>query len=154
MKLRNYRDTDTAALATLFTESIHVLAAGHYDADQRAAWAPVPPDIVEWQQRFRRLSTLVAEQDDVCLGFLSFEDNGHIDLLYRAPDTAQRGIAAALLREATARLQTRGVRTLFTEASLVAKPFFEREGFVIVEEQYVLRRGVGFRRFAMKKELP
>ncbi|PAM07785.1 GNAT family N-acetyltransferase, partial [Acinetobacter baumannii] len=40
---------------------------------------------------------------------------------------------------------------LFTEASLVAKPFFLRHGFSVVEEQNVSRGGVMFRRYAMRK---
>lgn len=153
MNLRDYRDSDAEPLAELFTCSINTLAAAHYDAAQRAAWAPTPPDIAEWRQRFRGLSTLVAEQDDRPVGFLSYEADGHIDLLYRAPDANSRGVAAALLQKATSRLQASGVRQLHTEASLVAMPFFRRHGFEIIEEQNVFRRGVGFRRFLMSRTL-
>lgn len=40
--------------------------------------------------------------------------------------------------------------TLFTEASLVAVPFFQRHGFRIVEEQTVVSYGVQLRRCAMR----
>jgi putative acetyltransferase len=136
----------------VFTSSVHALAVTHYSAEQRRAWAPIPPDMEEWRVRFSGLHTLVAEDEGSYLGFLSFEPNGHIDLLYTAPHAARRGVASALLREAVARLSAAGETSeLFTEASLVAAPFFSAHGFVITEEQNVVMRGVSFRRFAMRR---
>ena len=48
-------------------------------------------------------------------------------------------------------LRSLGVEELFTEASLTARPFFERQGFRVTEEQTVLRRDVSFRRYAKRK---
>ncbi|PKO34450.1 MAG: GNAT family N-acetyltransferase [Betaproteobacteria bacterium HGW-Betaproteobacteria-7] len=152
MKLRRYRKADVEGLVALFTASVHTLAATQYDAEQCRAWAPIPPNIDEWRDRFGALRTIVAVDDDSYLGFISFEKNGHIDLLYTAPSAARRGVASALLREASVQMSG-AARTaeLFTEASLVAAPFFSRHGFEITEEQNVVRRGVSFRRFAMRK---
>lgn len=44
-----------------------------------------------------------------------------------------------------------GVEELFTDASLVARPFFARQGFQIVAEETVVRGGKTFRRFALRK---
>jgi putative acetyltransferase len=151
--IRPYRESDLDALVSLFTASVHHLAASHYDADQRAAWAPRPPDLGSWTKRFARLQTLVAEADMKVAGFISYEQNGHIDLLYTSPAYSRRGIALALYREAEARLSREGIPELFTEASSVARPFFERCGFRFVEEQCVQVRGVTFRRYAMRKSL-
>ncbi len=67
-----------------------------------------------------------------------------------APGPAGRGVAKSLFDHAAAALAAQGVAELFTEASLVARPFFERQGFVVEEEQWVERRGVVLRRFAMR----
>ncbi len=45
------------------------------------------------------------------------------------------------------------IERLFTEASLTAKPFFERRGFDVVRAQQVERRGVWFCNFVMEKFL-
>jgi len=58
-----------------------------------------------------------------------------------------------LYREIESALLLAGIKALFTEASLVARPFFRRQGFLIVEEQIVSRRGVAFRRYAMRKSI-
>lgn len=151
MNIRSYRDTDLAAVVAVFTGSVHGLGAQHYDAAQRAAWAPREPDHGEWAARLDAQHVLVADGGGELLGFIAYTDDGHIDLLYTAPGAPRRGVATALYQAAEAALQGRGVRELHTEASLVAQPFFAAQGFRVVEEQQVERRGVKFRRSAMRK---
>ena len=153
MSIRNYRDTDLAAVVAVFTESVHELGRQHYDAAQRAAWAPREPDYREWAARLDAQHVLVADGGVELLGFIAYTDDGHIDLLYTAPRAPRRGVATALYRAAEAALRGCGVRALHTEASLVAQPFFAAQGFSVVEEQQVERRGVTFRRFAMRKSM-
>lgn len=152
MRIRAYRDSDAETVANLFTASIHSMARDHYCSKQRAAWAPQPPDIDEWRARLNALYTFIAEDGCEMAGFLSYEMNGHIDLLYTSPLYARRGVASALYREVEARLLASGVKDLSAEASLVARPFFEQQGFFVIEEQLVSRRGIDFRRYAMRKE--
>ena len=151
MIIRSYREANLAAIADLFTASVHSLAVGHYDAVQRAAWAPQPPDLTYWRERLRSMQTLIAEEDGALAGFIAYEQNGHIDLLFTAPEYARRGVASLLYRHVESALLILGVEALFTEASLVARPFFERQGFRVEEEQHVKVRGAWFRRYAMRK---
>lgn len=151
--VRPYREPDIATLAALFTESVHTLASAYYDESQLAAWAPRPPDLPMWRHRLSSVRTLVAEVDAHPVGFISYEENGHIDLLYTSPAHARMGIATTLYSHTEALLIAHGVTEAFTEASLVARPFFERRGFEVTEEQYVQFRGVTFQRFAMRKAL-
>ncbi|MFX6782317.1 GNAT family N-acetyltransferase, partial [Acinetobacter baumannii] len=148
MNVRTCTESDVASIAVVFTESIHVLGASHYDASQRNAWAPRPADIEAWSARLSGLQTLLAIEGDAVIGFISYELSGHIEFLYTAPGSERRGVASVLYREVEKALP--GV-SLFTEASLVAKPFFLRHGFSVVEEQNVSRGGVMFRRYAMRK---
>lgn len=47
-----------------------------------------------------------------------------------------------------------GLGRIFTEASITARPFFERQGFRVVREQTVSRQGVSMINFVMEKDLP
>lgn len=151
--VREYRDADLAEVVGVFTRAIHVLAVGHYDARQRAAWAPAAPDLPAWRSRLASQSVLVADSDGVIAGFLAYTTDGHIDLLYCAPEFARHGVASALYERAQSVLDAAGAAAAYTEASLVARPFFEARGFGVEAEQYVERGGVGFVRFAMRKPL-
>jgi putative acetyltransferase len=144
-----YHCGDVGALATLFTASVHQLAVPHYNEAQRNAWAPLTPaDLASWHRRLSRLHTLVAKNAANVGGFISYEDNGHIDLLYVDPAFARRGIGSMLLASVATAISN---ADLFTEASLVAEPFFSRRGFSIVEEQTVTYHGTVFRRYAMRR---
>ena len=116
--IRPYRDSDAEAVALLFTDSVHHLASSDYDASQRAAWAPLPPDLSFWRERLGRLQTLVAEANGELAGFISYEQNGHIDLLYTSPAHSRRGIASVLYRAAESDLARHGISEIFTEASM------------------------------------
>jgi len=157
MRIRPYTDADLPAVAQLFTDAVHGLAASHYDSAQRLAWAPQPPDLGIWDARLKPLKVLVAQdadsRGDALLGFVGYEENGHIDLMFSSPLAARRGVATQLLGRAEAALRELGVAQLFTEASLLGRPFFARHGFTVKEEQQVERRGVQFLRFAMVKAL-
>ena len=79
--------------------------------------------------------------------------NGYIGLLYVSPRYPRRGVASLLYREIESTLLLAGVEVLFTEASVMARPFFHRQGFLIAEEQIVSRRGMTFKRYAMRKSI-
>jgi putative acetyltransferase len=156
MHVRPYTEADLSAVAQLFTDAVHGLAVTHYDAAQRNAWAPQPPDLGIWEARLTPLKVLVAqhaETSNALLGFVGYEEDGHIDLMFSSPLAARRGVATQLLGHAEAALRGLGVTELFTEASLLGRPFFARHGFTVKEEQYVERRGERFLRFAMVKAL-
>jgi putative acetyltransferase len=153
MSIRPYRDGDLEQVAQLFTDAVHSLARQHYDEVQRAAWAPRPPDIAEWRQRLAGLRTVLAEEDGRLAGFISYTPAGRIEMLFAAPAAARRGVASELYRHVESLLRALGIKELHTEASLVARAFFERHGFKLREAQLVTRRGASFRRFAMHKSL-
>lgn len=149
--IRPYREADLEAVVRLFTDSVHHLASRYYSADQLAAWAPQPPDLNRWAARLASVETRVADIDGELAGFIVYEPDGHIDLLYNSPAHSGRGVASALFHQAEAELARRGVTELYTEASLAARGFFERLGFRVEAEEHVQRNGVSLQRYAMRR---
>lgn len=153
MLLRAYRAADLPALIDVFTTSVHVLGAAYYSAEQRQAWAPLAADVAVWRTRLAELHVHVAERDGCIAGFIGFSADGHIDLLFVAPSAAGTGVAAALYQQCEAALRGFGAEELSTEASQVARGFFERQGFEVEAMQRVSRAGVELTRYAMRKVL-
>ncbi len=153
MKIRHYKPADLPTVVALFQESVRVLGASRYDQAQLDAWSPPEPDMERWRARIEGMETLLAEIGSHVAGFLAFEADGHIDYLYTAPNYARRGVASALTERALKELQELGAPAAFTEASLVARPFFEAHGFQVVETQVVRRGEVELQRFAMRTDL-
>ncbi|WP_227663368.1 GNAT family N-acetyltransferase [Marinobacter halophilus] len=151
--IRKYRIQDLSPVVRLFTDSVHELTAAAYDETQRYAWASRTPNLDTWQQRLEGMETLVAEDGSALAGFISYEPDGNIDLVYTAPNYARQGIASTLYLEAEEQLKAKDLKELRTESSVVARPFFERHGFEVVDEQRVTVRGAHFLRYNMRKSL-
>ncbi|WP_322009514.1 GNAT family N-acetyltransferase [Paraburkholderia sp. J12] len=141
---------DAAPLAALFRAAVTTLAAPHYDAAQRAAWASAADDLGAFDARLSRCTTLVAEYAGASVAFGQLFPADHVEMLYVAPDWGRRGLASARL-EAMARGERASV--LRTEASALARPVFERAGFSLVAMEVVWRGGVSLPRFQMAKPL-
>lgn len=151
MNIRDYRLSDRGVAVDIFHSAVHALTASHYTKEQRDAWAPHPPDPEYWQRRLAERRVRVAEEDGRVIGFIAFNDDGHIDLLFTAPAFSDRGVATDLYQDAEAILVRCGVSVVFTEASVVARPFFERMGFHVVDEEAVTRSDIELPRYRMVK---
>ena len=150
---RPYRGDDLETVVRIYTDSIHSLAAAHYSKDQLEAWAPHTPDLIRWGERLAGLNTIIAECNGAPAGFISYASSGYIDLAFTAPRYARCGIAAHLFRFIEGSLSTSGVAHLTVHASLSARSFFERMGFVVDQEEVVECRGALLRRFGMSKPI-
>jgi putative acetyltransferase len=153
LQLRPATRADVPAMMTLFHASVHLVAAADYDAQQREAWAPAVMDRARWERRLDEQQVRVAEHRDALAGFCTWNAEGCLDLLYVHPDHLRRGVASALCAAAEADLRLRGVTRLHTQASLTAQPFFQRQGFRLVQRQTVEIRGVVLPNAVMEKIL-
>lgn len=152
MIVRRYSDDDLEAVATLFTETVRQVNSHDYSPEQIAAWAPRPPDLARWHERVAGLLLWVAELDRRAIGFCGLGADGYVDLLYVDHRFQRQGVARSLYEQVETEVCRRGLRRLFTEASITARPFFERMGFVVIREQQVRFRGVMFLNYAMEKQ--
>jgi len=154
MHLRLAVTTDAGAVAQLFHDAIRALSAGDYSSEQIEAWAGVP-EAARWRDRIADQSHefWTAELDEALVGFCEFEPDGYVDTLYVSPDHARRGVATALLRQVHESAARLGLARLYTEASITARPVFEKQGFRVIEPQDVTIRGTALRNYQMEKNL-
>ncbi len=151
--VRPYAAADLRALIGLFRDSVRIVARRDYGLDQVLAWAPDEVDLNSWALRLASSSTWVAADGDRAAGFVTLEPDGHLDMLYVHAELQGRGIATKLLGRAEGSARARGLAWLFTEASTTARPFFERRGFHVIQEQTVSRRGQEFTNYRMARRL-
>jgi predicted GNAT family acetyltransferase len=96
---------------------------------------------------------VAADEDDRPVAYIDLEPNGHINRLFCAPEAAGQGIASRLYDAVEAAAREQGIRSLFTEASELARRLFERKGFAVVERQDMVIRGVAIHNYRMAKAL-
>ncbi len=151
--IRPYGDADASGTLAVFLLAVRETAAAHYDARQIAVWAPDDIDLSEWARRRAAVATRVAEIDGRVVGFADLDGAGHVDMVFVHPSFGRRGIASALFETVLADARQAGLAALTVDASLTARAFFERNGFVVVAQQHIERGGVLLTNFRMRLEL-
>lgn len=99
-----------------------------------------------------RLS-FVAELNGAILGFADITADGYLDHLYTHRYYQGIGVASALVQTVEREMIALRVQRVTTDASITARPFFERRGYVMVQPQMVTVRGVTMQNFRMEKWL-
>ncbi len=148
LELRPYNSEDLPAILNLFYNTVHTVNARHYTPEQLSAWADGRPDALVWDTSLRAHHSLVAWLDGIIVGFGDMDETGYLDRLYVHADHLGQGIATALcdaLEGASA------ASSFTTHASITARPFFERRGYRVVQEQQVERHGVLLTNYVMEK---
>ena len=140
VSLRPYLPTDTRRCAEIFRSSIEELTADDYDEEQREAWASRADDEQAFGARLKEALTLLAMIDGAVAGFASLKGADQIDMLFVDPEFARQGAGRTLVEALTKLAQARGAKRLTVEASDVAKPLFERQGFTS-EQRNLVRVG-------------
>jgi putative acetyltransferase len=155
ISIRDYRPNDVQALANIYFNTIHRINTAHYTQEQVDVWAPKSSieNTEGWAKKFSRTKPIVAVIGDAPVGFAEFEPNGHIDCFYCHHDWIRKGVGAALMNEILFRAKNQNINRIFSEVSITAKPFFEKQGFIVIAEQTVLKRGVGLINYRMEKSL-
>ncbi|WP_314591175.1 GNAT family N-acetyltransferase [Paenibacillus terrigena] len=156
MALRKYEDSDIEEIVTLFYETVHTINARDYSPEQLDVWASRDDQetrIAAWRSSLRRHMTYVAVMGDSIVGFADMTLEGYLDRLYVHKDAQGQGVATALVNTLESEAARLRILEINTDASVTAKSFFERRGYVVIASQIVERKGVQLVNFKMLKSL-
>lgn len=145
--IREYRPTDCKEITELFYHTVHTINAKDYTKEQLDAWAAGQADFERWDQSLRAHFSIVAEEGGIIVGFGDIDRTGCLDRLFVHSDCQGKGIATAICD----RLEAAAMGDITTNASITARPFFEKRGYRVVKEQQVERQGVFLTNFLMEK---
>ena len=151
MIVRDYVPADVDALIDLSRQAVRRVAIRDYSEAQVRAWAPDMAEREKWVERRASRPTWVAEIDGKVAGFTDLESDGHVDMMYVHPDFKGRGVANALMAKVEEAAAEQKLGRLYTEASITAKPFFEKKGFRVIAPQTVHVRGQDLVNYRMEK---
>ena len=153
MRLRKYRSEDWEEVMELFRGTVHSVNSADYTEPQLDAWAPKDMDLPGLKNRLLNTYAVVAEKDGVIVGFGNADVAGYFDCIYTHKDYQGMGIATLIADDIEKYLVRNGVQIVTTDASITAKPFFEKRGYTADKEQSVECRGQYFTNFKMRKVL-
>jgi putative acetyltransferase len=153
MEIRRYVETDAQATLSVFLTAVTETASAHYTAKQIAAWSrPQERNVAAWNSA-RKSNTFVVTIGTELAGFSDVSDDGYIEMMFVAPTFGRRGVASALLAHLRRTAEAAGTAELSTDASITARPFFERHGFTVVAEQRPITRGVEMTNYRMTRKI-
>ncbi len=139
--LRAFREDDAETLAALTLSAIRSVGSARYSSQQIDAWAsrhPGPQRFIDRAASGDRIFVATGPED-IAIAYVLLEPEcegrGHLDMLYCHPEHTRRGIADLLLTRANDQARADGVTVLFTEASELARPAFERGGYVVTHRR-------------------
>ena len=151
--VRDYGSGDAGSICRLFYETVRTVNLGDYTPEQVRAWAPEIPDPAAWHERMAGRHTLVADEGGEVVGFAELEEDGHLDMLYCCADVVGRGVGSLIYAAVEERARGLDLGRISTEASITARPFFERRGFAVLRRNTVWREGTALTNFSMQKAL-
>jgi putative acetyltransferase len=134
--IRRYRPGEAAALLAVFYSAIHIIASRDYTTEQINAWAPPNLDPTRWEKKVRAINPFVAEMNGELVGYADLQSDGYIDHFYVCGLHPRRGVGSLLMNRLLQEAQILDARTLTSNVSKTAQPFFEKFGFVLVEQRY------------------
>jgi len=134
MILRRFELRDVEQIARLFHDTIHIVNLADYTEQQVEAWAPADIHFRNWAEFCSNRWTVVAEEDGLVVGYGQLEANGHIDHFYVHDRHQRKGVGSRLHAAIETEARRLNCARLFTEASITARPFFERMGHRMVRK--------------------
>ena len=153
MDIQTYSSERAREIADLFHQSVHAIDPSVYSPELKEAWAPTPVNYERWSERLNEKKPFIAVIENRVAGFIELDADGHIDCTYTHPHFQGKGVASTLYEHVLEEAKFRNIKRLYVEASLIAKPFFERRGFSVVKKNEVQRSGVSLVNFSMEKKL-
>jgi putative acetyltransferase len=153
VEIRLFRPQDAEQIAQLFHETVREINIRDYSSNQVQAWAPDNLYFRNWLEVCAKRFTYIADENGAILGFGELEPDGHIDCFYCHKNYQGRGVGRQIYQAIEAKALELGLPRLYVEASITAKPFFQRMGFSVVKQQQVSRREEIFINYVMEKFL-
>lgn len=153
MRIRTFQPSDQPIIRQLFYDTVCQVNCRDYSAEQIEIWSSSAKNDAFWQTRLQTRTTYVAEIEQQIVGFAMLAEDGYIDCFYCHPQHQGKRIGTKLLEQIEIAARTWGMKRLFSEVSITARPFFQHRGYQVVQAQQVERQGVLFCNFLMEKYL-
>jgi len=156
MNIRKFDVSDIGQIVNLFYDTVHTVNKQDYSDIQLDAWAPrseMSARLNSWRESLSGNITYVAELNSQIVGFSDMTLHGYLDRLFVHKDFQGQGIASALVNTLESEARNLNIIQIDTNASITAKPFFEKMGYEVIKSQVVERNGVQLKNFKMLKNL-
>ena len=134
--IRQAQQSEAVELKDLFQNTVLAINRRDYSRAEVEDWASCGENLSAIEDMIKTHYFIVAvNQQSRIVGFSSITPQGYLHSMFVHKDFQGTGIATLLLEEIERYAITAGIMRITSEVSLTARPFFERKGYVVEEEQ-------------------
>lgn len=152
--IRVAQQSDIVELRDLYKNTVLSVNRHDYSQEEVEDWASCGDDLSKIEEMIKTHYFIVAvnKQSEI-VGFSSITLQGYLHSMFVHKDFQGKGIATTLLKEIERYAITTEIMRITSEVSLTARPFFERKGYIVEEEQKRKANQLSLTNFWMSKEL-
>ena len=152
--IRQAQQSDAVELKELFQNTVLVINRRDYSQAEVEDWASCGNNLSNIKERIETHCFVVAvNQQSQIVGFSSITSQGYLHSMFVHKDFQGEGIATMLLEEIERYAITAGITRITSEVSLTARPFFEKKGYIVKEEQKRKANQLSLTNFWMAREM-
>lgn len=154
LKIRPVTDVDVPELRELFRTTVLTVNFGDYTSEEAADWASCGDDTDHWKNLLAALYFIAAVDDEGrIIGFASIREDGYLHSMFVHREWQRKGVASMLLSELERHAAECGVSEITSEVSITARPFFEKHGYIVAQEQTRRANRLYLKNYRMRKVL-
>jgi len=151
LTLRQAIESDVENITQLFFDTIQSINIKDYSQEEVDDWSSWKTDIDKWLEKMQEQYFVVAEINNMILGFGSLAKDGYLDFLFVDKNTQGQGVASAILSEIERKATEQNNELIYSDVSLTAKGFFENKGFIVEKQQLKKSKKMELMNFRMIK---
>lgn len=145
--------SDAVELKNLFQNTVLAINRRDYTQAEVEDWASCGDDLSNIEDMIKTHYFIVAvNQQSEIVGFSSITPQGYLHSMFVHKNFQGEGIATMLLNEIEQYAITNGIIRITSEVSLTARPFFEKKGYIVEEEQKRKANQLSLTNFWMAKQ--
>ena len=151
--IRAALQSDAVELKKLFQNTVLAINRRDYLQAEVEDWASCGDNLANIKDMIKTHYFIVAvNQQSEIVGFSSITPQGYLHSMFVHKDFQGEGIATILLNEIEQYAITNGIMRITSEVSLTARPFFEKKGYIVEEEQKRKANQLSLTNFWMAKQ--
>lgn len=145
---------DIQEIKDLFANTVLTVNRKDYTEEETADWAACGERPGHWERLVNDLHFIVATNaEGHIIGFAAIRHDGYLHSLFTHKDHQRQGVATRLLRLMESHAMANGAKTITSEVSITARPFFEHNGYAVVSEQKAQAHKLRLTNYKMAKNL-
>ncbi len=146
---------DISELKQLYKNTILAINKKDYTIEEIEDWASCGNDNQQWLKLINTYHLILVENEEGdVVGFASISDEGYLHTLFVHKDYQRQGIATLLYKTVEELAQHKQIAKITAEVCITAHPFFEKQGFIVDEEQRKKANQLYLTNYKMSKALP